>query len=320
MPEGAGPVLIIDALNVFMRHFIANPTMSSLGYHVGGSVGFLKNLKLLVDKTNPADVIVVWEGGGAVRRRSIYPEYKFQRRPQRLNRFYGEGIPDTTGNRTDQVSLTVKLLRHVPVVQIYAADCEADDVIGYLIRHKFSDRQCVIVSSDKDYYQLLSEQVTQWSPGQKKFITPSSVHDKFDISVTNFCTARALIGDSSDNIPGIKGAGFKTLAKRFPELKNDEFVSVDDIINSSYQAALTSKLKIYERINIGSDLIRRNWKLMYLGTMNLAGLQIQKIDGAIDTFQPSCSKISLIRALLKEGLEMFDVDSFYMSINSVMRR
>ena len=112
--------------------------------------------------------------------------------------------------------LIVKMLHHVPVRQLYVADCEADDVIGYLIRYKFADQHCVIVSSDKDYYQLLSEKVVQWSPGQKKFITPESVFAKFGVTVENFCTTRAIIGDASDNIKGVKGAGFKTLVKRFP--------------------------------------------------------------------------------------------------------
>jgi len=320
MSAASGPILVIDGLNVFMRHFVANPTMSNLGHHVGGTVGFLKNVKLLADKIKPVNIVVVWEGGGAQRRRAIYPEYKVSRRPQKLNRFYGEDLPSTTENRTDQVSLTVRFLRHAPVLQIYVADCEADDVIGYLVKHTFSDKECVIASSDKDYYQLLSDRVIQWSPGQKKFITPEDVSEKFEISVENFCTARAIIGDSSDNIPGVKGAGFKTLAKRFPELKNHEFVSVDDIISSSCLLTASSKLKLYERISNDSEAIRRNWKLMHLGTMNLSGNQIEKISGALDTFEPSCSKISLIRALMKEGIDTFDVDSFYMSINSVVRR
>ena len=73
----------------------------------------------------------------------------------------------------------MSLLKHVPVSQIYVSDCEADDVISYLVKSMLREHNCVIVSSDKDYYQLLSEKVTQWSPGQKKFITPEIVHEKF---------------------------------------------------------------------------------------------------------------------------------------------
>ena len=217
------PVLLIDGLNVFTRHFVVNPTMSEQGNHVGGFVGFLKSLRLLCEKTDPSQVIVAWEGGGSARRRAIYPEYKHGRRPQKLNRFYSD-IPDTYHNRDNQVSLIIEALRHVPVMQLYVSDCEADDVIGYLTKNVLRDQKCVIVSSDKDLYQLLSDNVIQWSPGQKLFITSKHVKEKFGVHHSNFCTARCFTGDSSDGIPGVPRAGFKSLAKRIEILQNKEIV------------------------------------------------------------------------------------------------
>ena len=224
------PVLIFDALNVFMRHYAANPTMSDNGSQAGGIVGFMKNIRLLCEKINPSEAIVVWEGGGSVRRRAIFKDYKLGRKPPKMNRYYEDDIPDSTQNRNYQVSLLVKLLSFVPIRQIYVGDCEADDVIGYLVKNRMKEHHTVIVSSDKDYYQLLSKNILQWSPGQKKMITPEVVKEKFGVSVTNFCTARSIIGDKSDNIDGVQGAGFKTLVKRFPELQSEEFMSVGDII------------------------------------------------------------------------------------------
>ena len=258
------PVLIIDALNLFMRHFIANPTMSSLGHHAGGVVGFLKAIRLLTDRTDPTDIYVVWEGGGSSRKRSTYSGYKAKRKPQKLNRFYGDDIPDTSQNRDTQVSRLVELLRQVPINQMYVSDCEADDIIGYLVKYKFQDRKCVIVSSDKDFYQLLSDRITQWSPGQKAFITPEKVVEKFGIHPENFCTARCFSGDPSDNISGIKGAGFRTLVKRFPELSDPGFVSVDDILSLATQRTMNSKVKLYESVAESADVAKRNWKLMFL--------------------------------------------------------
>ena len=314
------PVLVVDALNVFMRHFVANPTMSSLGYQAGGVVGFLKNLQLLSDKLCPSKIIVVWEGGGSTRRRSIYSDYKAKRRPQKLNRFYADDIPDTVKNKNDQVSILVALLKNVPITQLYVSDCEADDIIAYVVKEIYSDSNCVIVSSDKDYYQLLSDKVTQWSPGQKRFITPDSIHEKFGISVVNFCTARAIIGDSSDNLSGVKGAGFKTLAKRFTNLSSDEFVSVEEILNLSTELTSSTKLKLFQRIVESESIIKRNWRLMYLGMQNMSSSQVQKIEYLIDTLEPPHNKIGLMKRLVSEGLTAFDVDSFFMSINSVTRR
>ena len=155
------PVLLVDALNVFMRHFVANPTMSSNGHHAGGIVGFMKSIRYLVDQIHPSEVCIIWEGGGSARRRAIFKDYKSGRRPQRLNRFYGDDIPDTVENKNYQVSRCIEFLKLVPVKQIYVDDCEADDVIGYLTKNKYKDKRCVIASSDKDYYQLLSSRVIQ---------------------------------------------------------------------------------------------------------------------------------------------------------------
>ena len=109
------PVLIIDGLNFFMRHFVANPTMSDHGNHVGGFVGFLKGLGHLCDRIAPSEIIVAWESGGSPRRRAIFKDYKDKRRPQKLNRYYQDDIPDTTQNRDNQITKIIEALRCVPV-------------------------------------------------------------------------------------------------------------------------------------------------------------------------------------------------------------
>jgi len=311
------PILLVDALNVFMRHYIANPTMSDHGHHAGGIVGFLKSIRYLVDQIHPSEVIIAWEGGGSARRRAIFKDYKSGRRPQRLNRFYEDDIPNTVENKNYQVSRCIDILKLVPVKQIYVADCEADDVIGYLVKNIFSNQRCVIASSDRDYYQLLSNRVIQWSPGQKKFISAGEVKRKFNISPENFCVARCFCGDGSDAIPGIKGAGFKTLAKRFPELSSSEFTSVEEILSLSEQRSINSKIKLYHNILEDRDVPRRNWKLMYLDTANLSASQVQKISSIVDTFELSRNKIELMRMLKREGLLTFDADSFFMTLNTI---
>ncbi len=313
------PILLIDALNFFTRHFVVNPSMSETGNHVGGIVGFMKGIRLLADKIEPRQIFVIWEGGGSSRRRAIFKDYKNGRRPQKLNRYYGDDIPDTVENRNYQISLCIELLKHTPAGQIYVGDCEADDVIGYLIRNKFRQDNCVIASSDRDYYQLISEKKLQWSPGQKRFITMDAVKEKYGVSVQNFCTARCFVGDPSDGLPGIKGAGFKTLVKRFPQLGDEEFVSVDEILKMSMDKSRGSKLKLFQEINENHDIARRNWRLMFLDIHNLSGEHIKKIEYATDTFTPSRNKIGFMRILMRESIKTFDADSFFTSLNSVVR-
>jgi len=310
------PILIIDALNLFLRNFTVNPTMSDKGLHVGGFIGFLKSLAILCDRVRPSDVIVVWEGGGSPRRRAIFKDYKQNRRPVKLNRFYGDEIPDTTDNRDKQVLLTINTLKKTSIKQLYISDCEADDVIGYITRHKFPDSRYVIASSDKDFYQLLNKRVIQWSPGQKQYITPKTLIEKFGISATNFCTARSFIGDPSDGLDGVSRAGFPSLSKRFPALAENKFISVEDLIEDAKYASETKTLKLFDNMISGEKIAKRNWKLMYLDMIGLSASQIQKIDYSLDDLQYNNDKIGLIKMLVKEGIHKFNADSFFSSIQA----
>jgi 5'-3' exonuclease len=312
--DSARPILLIDAYNLFTRHFCANPTLNKNGQPIGGAVGFLRGLKKITDEVYPKKIYVIWEGGGSSRRRKIFPEYKQNRKPQRLNRFYSE-IPDTIDNRNYQVALLISLLKNTPVCQVYVSDCEADDVIGYCAKYVFREDKCVIYSSDKDFYQLLSDKNTIYSPTSKKYIDVDDVVSRFHVHPENFCLVRSFCGDPSDGIPGIKGVGFKTMVKRFPEVTLPESLSVEEIITLSRQRSKETKVKAYTNIVQAASVGRRNWKLMYLDTINLSATQIQKIQSIVDTYQPSRNKITVMRELIKEGMHTFDVDGLFFSLN-----
>ena len=87
----------------------------------------------------------------------------------------------------------------------------------------------------------------------------------------------------------------------------------------SMEKSLGSKLKLFQEINQNHDIARRNWKLMFLDTKNLAAIQIEKIIHEIDTFKPNRNKIGFMRVLLRESIKTFDADSFFTSLNSVVR-
>jgi 5'-3' exonuclease len=313
------PILLVDAMNLFVRHFVANPSMSSKGEPAGGLVGFLRNLQNVVSATTPSRVIVIWEGGGSQRKRKIFPDYKSKRRPQKLNRFYDEDIPNTVGNRNWQIETIISTLRHVPVQQIYVDNCEADDVIGYLCKNTFNDVEKVILSSDKDFYQLIDKKTKIYSPTSKKYIQTEDVLERFNIHPNNFCTAKAFCGDPSDNVPGIKSVGFKSLVKRFPQLSNLEDVSVSDIVKEAKEKCTEKSPKILTRIAEGEEVARRNWKLMYLDIGSLSGRQVKKIEHTCNTFEPKWDKIGLLRKLVKSGLTTFDGERFFFTFSFVLK-
>jgi DNA polymerase-1 len=312
------PILFVDAYNVFIRHFVVNPTMNKNGQHVGGAIGFLKGITKVIDSIYPSQVVVVWEGGGSLRRRDIFSNYKNNRRPQKLNRFY-EDIPNTVENRNYQISLLIEMIKRLPICQIYVSDCEADDVIGYLSKYRHRKENCVIYSSDKDYYQLMSNNIKVYTPTKKDFVSYDDVFLKFGVHPVNFCTARSFCGDVSDGLPGVKGIGYKTLVKRFPELKSSEFISVSEIINMCHQRQHSSKAKIFNQILSNKEIVKKNWRLMYLDSANLAAKQIDKINYVSDTFIPSSDKIGMMRILSREGLTHFSMDDLFFSLNFILK-
>ena len=315
------PVIYIDGLNVFMRHFAANPTKSLNGSLCGGIVGFLRNIEHLSAKFNPQKIVVAWEAGGSARRRSIDPSYKEGRRPVKLNRSsYYSDIPDTSENRDNQLKILIEILYETPVTQIYIDDCEADDIIAYLTKTKNVDHEKIIVTSDKDYYQLLDENTKIWSPNKKQLIDEKYVLDKWEVPARNFCLVRCFAGDSSDGIKGIKGAGIKTMVKRFPELIQQKEVCLDDIISEADKKVNSKcKLKLFDNIINNKSQLYKNWKLMYLDSAMLSADQIKKINYQYDNKESNINKMKLLKILNREGLNFYNIHTFLIALKSSLR-
>lgn len=309
------PILIIDGLNLFTRAYSAYPQMSSHGYQMGGCIGFMKTLQRLSREYSPSAIYVAWEGGGSLRRRHIFPEYKMNRRPEKLNRFYEGDIPDTDDNRKHQLISLLGALKNVPVCQIYVPDCEGDDVIAFLCRGSFRGRHKIVASSDKDMYQLLDDTTQIYSFHKRKIFTGADVMQEFRIRPHNFALAKAICGDPSDNIPGVKGIGFKTAADKFPFLGGDEEILLQDFIN--YAAAHSQESVIYKRVFECQEDVKRNWKLVHLDGSMLSADQTSRVERILSTFQSSVNKIGLIKCLVKEGIGDFDTDSFFYDFHCI---
>lgn len=309
------PEILIDGLNVFMRHYCANPTVSLNNTQCGGILGFLRNIQHLCDRFRPHKMTIVWEGGGSSRRRAIEPNYKQGKRPVKLNRsgYYSDRY-DTQDNRDDQLKTLIEILSYIPVTQIYVNDCEADDIIGYISKNKKAGHRKILVTSDKDYYQLIDEGNVIWSPNQKKIIDREEVLAKWGVSAINFCTARCFVGDQSDGIKGVKGAGFKTMLKHFPQLKEDTFISVEDIIQETKN--LKSNASVVKEIILKENRLKKNWQLMYLDSACLSWQQIKSINFQYDNKVKKENKMDLMRVMMREGLNNYDVNNLLISVKA----
>lgn len=315
METNKQPVLIVDAANLFVRSYCAFPTMSSHGYQMGGCIGFLKTLQKIIQMTQPSAIYIAWESGGSSRRRALFSEYKMNRRPEKLNRFYEDDIPDTDENRQHQNVALVRMLSKAPVCQIYVPDCEGDDVIAYLCKIHLAGQEKIIVSSDKDLYQLMDEKTTVYSLHKKRYVTAGDVKEEFRVSAQNFGLAKALCGDVTDNVPGIKGLGFKTVAKIFPFLGLDEPVLVQDVLD--YCHVHIGESALYKRIIECEADLRRNWRLVYLDGGMLSASQAAKVDAHFGTCVPTSDRMGLVKLLIREGIGDFDTESFFYAFNGV---
>jgi len=309
------PILICDGMNMFVRSYCAYPTMSSHGYQMGGCVGFLKTLRRIVNEIQPSAAYVCWEGGGSARRRALLSEYKLNRAPGRLNRFYEDDIPDTEENRRHQVIALLGMLRCAPVCQLYASDCEGDDLVAWLTCGPFRNASKVIVSSDKDLYQLLDENTSMYSLHKKTFVHAEDVMQEFGVQARHFGIAKALCGDPGDNVPGVKGVGFRTVSRLFPFLGAPDDVLLQDVL--SYASSHADESRLYSRIAEHAAEVQRNWRLVYLnGGMVPADQQAANLR-LIESFVPRADRVRLVKLLVKEGINDFNVEDFFYTFHCI---
>lgn len=273
-------VLLIDGLNTFFRTFSTNPMMNEDGDHVGGVVGFLRSIGKVIRDENPTRVIIIFDGkGGSQKRRELQPTYKMNRKVRfRVNRQYAELMTQEEEQQSlkRQLNWLANILSVLPVTTMIYDNIEADDVIGYISKLLVKpDEQAVIFSSDKDFIQLVSENVYVWNPLRKEKLDIQGVINKYSIHPCNFIWYRVLDGDTSDNIDGIKGCGLKTLQKRLPLLKLDKQFTLDELIA---EAELHSKkYKMFDEIVKRKAVLERNYELMQLEDPDISGVTKLKI-------------------------------------------
>jgi DNA polymerase-1 len=259
-------ILIVDGLNAFLRNFTMINHMNPDGHHIGGLTGFLKSIGYAIRMVDPTKIVIVFDGvGGSNARRNLFPDYKANRNTNRITNYDIFSSKDEEQESiNNQMERLVQYLKCLPVTIISIDGLEADDIIGY-VATKFEpheDTQKVtIMSADKDFLQLVSDKTSVYSPTKKKIYTPKEVKEEFGVSCNNFINYKILLGDQSDNIPGINGLGPKKIIKLFPELTGNK-ITLENIIEKS--ANLINENKLYLSIVERRHQLEINKKLMSL--------------------------------------------------------
>ncbi len=203
-------LVLIDAANCLYRAFFALPPLrSSSGEPTNAVLGFVNMLNKVIREEAPDHVAVVFDARGKSFRHEFFPEYKANRDAQ----------PEDLSAQMPRVRELVDAYR-IPVLEVPGV--EADDVIATLVEEAPDDAQIAIVSTDKDLMQLVGERVVLLDTMKDRRLDPAAVEQRFGVPPEKVLDTRALVGDPSDNIPGVKGIGEKGAAKLISEWGNLE--------------------------------------------------------------------------------------------------
>ena len=213
----AETLLLVDASSSIFRAFYALPSFAnSKGVPSNATLGFTTMLQKVVRDTRPDYVVVVWDSPGPKRRRELSPDYKATR----------DATPE---DLRAQLPWIRKIVDALGLADMEYAGEEADDVIATLTRKgRALGLDVLIVSTDKDLMQLVDEHVAVLDTMKDQRIGPEGVLERFGVPPEQVLDLRALTGDSSDNIPGVRGIGQKTAAKLIAE-----FGSLDALLESA---------------------------------------------------------------------------------------
>ena len=258
-------ILMIDGLNLFFRNFAMMNMVNPNGVHIGGLGGFFRSLGAEIRRVQPTQVYVIFDGAGSANaRKNLLPEYKSGRDLQRITNWDAfDDLEDEHDAKVDQMVRIIQYLKTLPVKTVTLPKVEADDIIAYMadiIPTKPEDK-VFIVSSDKDFLQLVNENVIVYRPMEKEFYTEETIREKYNMHPQNFIIHKTLLGDNSDKVKGVKGLGEKGLFKKFPEI-TEKILTLDDVYN-----ICEKKYKdhvVYARIIQHFSDLERNYKIMDL--------------------------------------------------------
>jgi len=285
MADSKEKIYLVDGSGYIFRAYFATPPLTnSDGFPTNALYAFTRMLIKLLNEAASEHIVMVFDAGRETFRTELYKEYKANRDecPKDLapQMPYFREIPKAFG---------------IPVLEL--AGFEADDLIATLTAScKSFDLETVIVSADKDLMQLISPGVSMWDTMRDKRYGAEQVQEKFGVPPEKVVEYLALAGDSSDNIPGLRGAGPKTAA-----LLIELFGDVENMLNNRSQILedkrIRSRKKLFETINNEEELIRISRTLVEVRPDVPLEFEFDDSTRAIDEL----SKDDFLRAIVKRA-------------------
>jgi 5'-3' exonuclease len=248
----------------------------------------------------------VFDGrGGSARRRKIYGDYKGNRanktRLRRHDHQQFATIEDEQEAMRHQFSRLVSYLDNLPVTFIAIDGIEADDTIAYIAdMYKDIAKKITIVSTDRDFYQLISPTLQVWSPIKKKMYDEAALLEEFGVHPNNYVVYRTFTGDTSDNIPGVAGIGPKTIIKSLPELANPVEFTLDDLFEKCKNKLNESRT--YEKMLSNESTIEKNYRLMNIKLLDIPAQSASVIRGIMQQPISTMNKMEFQRLFMEDKM------------------
>jgi len=234
-------LLIVDGMALLFRSFFSTSVygqfmINSKGIPTNAVTGLLKHLFAVIEYTKPTHIICCWDMGSKTYRNDLFTDYKANR-------------PEAPIELQPQFNLAKEVVEALNITNIGIEGFEADDCIGTLTKKFETEMKISIVTGDKDILQLLNDQVDvlilQKGIGNYKHYTRDIYVEEFAIEPRMLIDVKALMGDSSDNYPGVKGIGEKTAFKLISQYK-----SIDELLLCLSELTKSQKLKIENDIEM----------------------------------------------------------------------
>jgi len=216
MPDKKKLYLVDGTALAYRAYFalIRNPLINSRGENTSAAFGFTNTLIKLIREHNPDYLVVVFDTGKPTFRHEMYSEYKATR----------QKMPD---DMIDQLPRVKEVADVLGIVQMEMEGFEADDIIGTLaVRGAKEGLDVCMVTGDKDFMQLVRDGVTMYVPMKDDILGITDVQKKFGVPPERIIDLLALMGDASDNVPGIPRVGEKTAVQLL-----EEFGSLDSVLD-----------------------------------------------------------------------------------------
>ncbi len=231
------PFILVDGSSYLYRAYHAFPPLTnSQGEPTGAMYGVLNMLRSLIIQYKPSHVAVVFDAKGKTFRDELYEEYKSNRPP----------MPD---DLREQIAPLHEMVQAMGLPLLSISGVEADDVIGTLALKAAADGRDVLISTgDKDMAQLVTPKITLINTMTNVILGPDEVKEKYGVPPELIIDFLALMGDSSDNIPGVPGVGEKTALGLLQGLGSldDIYQQLDNIATLSFRGAKTLGAKMAE--------------------------------------------------------------------------